>query len=275
VVRCAGARAGRAAEFRDVGLNRSERGGGRSSLSWGRKDAMRYRRLWRVAAEFFVVILGVFLALAADRWNQRRSDAASESAYVSRLIDEIRADSIQMAGALDATPARLAARDSLMRMLNGDTTPPDLVATVLAAAGLQMDLNPPNAWRELEAASSLNLIHDTEVRQAVTTYYRVDREAADRRLTRAQERGRDPFYTTMYRLGLFELSPAGASTPTVSLADALAPQSDASVVAFREWPGMHQLLNALGGMYLFQAVAGSQLIGQAGRTLQVLEAARR
>lgn len=233
---------------------------------------MRGPGLRRLAAEFLVIVVGVLLALAADRWNQERADADAEAAYINRLIDEIRADSVQMERALALMPSRLAARDTLLGVVNGAEAPPDFVATVLAASGLEVDLNPPNAWRELEAASSLNLIRDAQARRAVTTYYRVTRQQYGRNLTRAQENGRNPFFTTMYRLGVFELDLAFDGTPVASLQAALAGSADVDVDAFREWPEMRHLLNALGGTYLFQAVVASGLIREAGGTIQELEA---
>jgi hypothetical protein len=236
---------------------------------------MRDWGVGRLAAELLVIVLGVLLALAADRWNQGRADTAAEAAYLERLMSEIRADSIQMEVVVDRLPARLAARDSLIDVLDGAVAPPDMVATVLAAAGLQVDLNPPNAWRELETASSLNLLRDSAVRQAVTAYYRVAREANGRNLARAQERGRDEFFTAMYQLGLFEPSPVGAGGAIPSLSNLLAPQPGLDVESFREWPSMRLLLNGLGGMYLFQTLSAGQLIREAGTTLQVLEATSR
>ena len=233
---------------------------------------MRDWGVGRLAAELLVIVLGVLLALAADRWNEGRADAEAEAAYLERLMNEIRADSIQMAAVVDRLPARLAARDSLVGVLNGEVVLPDFVATVFAASGLQVDLNPPNAWRELETASSLNILRDADVRQAVTHYYRVAREANGRSLIRAQERGRDEFFTTMYQLGFFEPSPAGAGNAIPSLQNLLAQQPDPDVEAFREWPNMRLLLNALGGMYMFQTVVAGQLIRETGSTLDILGA---
>lgn len=42
--------------------------------------------------EFLIVLLGVFLALQAEDWNQERKDRNLEQAYILRLIDETKAN---------------------------------------------------------------------------------------------------------------------------------------------------------------------------------------
>jgi hypothetical protein len=43
--------------------------------------------------EFVVILLGVLVALAADRWNQSRLESLTEGLYLERLADDLRADS--------------------------------------------------------------------------------------------------------------------------------------------------------------------------------------
>ena len=49
----------------------------------------------RLLLEFVVIVLGVLVALAADRWAQDRADRDLEAAYVQRLTNEIRGDSVR------------------------------------------------------------------------------------------------------------------------------------------------------------------------------------
>lgn len=45
-----------------------------------------------IGIEFLIVLLGVFLALQAEDWNQERKDRNLEQAYILRLIDETKAN---------------------------------------------------------------------------------------------------------------------------------------------------------------------------------------
>lgn len=39
----------------------------------------------KLSTEFVVIVVGVLVALAADRWNQGRMDTAAEAEYIARL----------------------------------------------------------------------------------------------------------------------------------------------------------------------------------------------
>ncbi|MGI9628968.1 MAG: hypothetical protein ACR2QM_19210, partial [Longimicrobiales bacterium] len=50
--------------------------------------------LGRLVGELLVIVVGVMLALAVDRWNQARVDGALATEYHTRLLAELVADSI-------------------------------------------------------------------------------------------------------------------------------------------------------------------------------------
>jgi hypothetical protein len=54
--------------------------------------ALRGRDWAAVAIEFAVVVLGIFVALQAENWNQERTNRQLEQVYISRLADETRAN---------------------------------------------------------------------------------------------------------------------------------------------------------------------------------------
>jgi hypothetical protein len=106
-----------------------------------------------MAAEFAIILLGVFGALAADRWAQGRDSAELEAEYIERFIEEIRNDSLVAAAYMDGFAATMAARDSLAAFVAGGPNPPSLPATVRNAF-VQLDLPPATgaALPVLEAA---------------------------------------------------------------------------------------------------------------------------
>ena len=158
----------------------------------------------RLGAEFLVIVLGVLLALAADRWNQNRSDSETEAAYITRLTNDIRLDSVRAEEYLARGPAIKAARDTLFGGLDSSIHPENLRATIFPAMG-GMAVLPANTWNELLASSSLNLLTDLAVREAVATYYGNVRELYALNAGRARERGYDRFLDQVYLLGIFEL----------------------------------------------------------------------
>jgi len=225
----------------------------------------------RLVAEFVVIVAGVLLALAADRWNQGRADTTLESAYMSRLAAEIRADSVQLESRLQSIPESISARDSLLGVLDGSVTPPNLVLTI-ARATPAFYLRPPSTWRELEATGSLNVLRDPAVREALSRYYGSQRVTSDRAFERVQNRGREPLYDEMYRLRIFEPTIGEDGKPITALAEA-AGRIVPDIAAFRNSPEVRPLLSGLGSMYFFQAIDVATALRNANAVLEILEAA--
>jgi hypothetical protein len=227
-------------------------------------------RLWkRLTAEFFVIVLGVLVALAADRWNQARSDAELDAAYLERFTAEIRADSIRAEDYLRRLPSTLAARDSLLDFVNGSPPPPNLTATTIRAVE-EMRLYPPNAWTEIQASRSLTLIRNREAREAISAYYGTQRANHLLNRERADRRGRDPFIDAAYQIGVFDL----AGLPLdIRIRDWVEPEVRVAVRAvetFRAWPGMQELLIAVGSGHFFQRVVAENVILDTGAALSVV-----
>ena len=55
-------------------------------------QALRAQEWPAVAIEFAIVVLGIFVALQAQNWNQERLDRQLEQVYITRLADETRSN---------------------------------------------------------------------------------------------------------------------------------------------------------------------------------------
>lgn len=131
-------------------------------------------RLPRLAGEFFVIVIGVVVALGVDSWVKDRTDRTLEREYLERLLDDARydireiafIDSIGRVG-LDAS-SRLTASGGVDD-LDGSL----LVGLVLAAAAeRQPDLS-RGTYNELLSSGRIDLIRAQEVRVALAAYDRV------------------------------------------------------------------------------------------------------
>jgi hypothetical protein len=213
--------------------------------------------LLRLLGEVSVIVLGVLLALAADRWNESRSESDLEGAFVSRITAEIRSDSLLVESYLSQLTQVMASRDSLIDFVDGSPAPADLRATIVRSF-LQLSLPAPVAWSELQVTSSLNVISDPVLRTGLVRYYSVDRANVVLNLERADRRGRDPFVDALYRIGWIQ--PTGVG-------DAVRPIDPAS---FRESPGMRQFLIGLGSAHGVQANFGRRLLSFSGDVLATL-----
>jgi hypothetical protein len=135
-------------------------------------SALRARDWTAVAIEFAIVVLGIFAALQAENWNQERRDRQLEQVYISRLIDETRANLVLLS--------------ELERILE------DKIDFILALPDLSLDeafrLDPQafmyqldfstylaipalrsETYQELESSGRLSLLRDTELRSAIAS----------------------------------------------------------------------------------------------------------
>lgn len=221
-------------------------------------DALRKRwragPLPRLIGEFLVIVLGVLIALAADRWNQERSETVTAEDYLVRVSEEIRSDSVTIERWFAASDRGRAAGDSLKAAMLG-TLELDGVRRPVLTAGPALRFPPIVAWEELNNTGALRYIRDADLRRALSTYY-ASRVEAEQVLSSIEERSRSPYFDVLYPLGLMD----GTIEP-------------AEFDAFLEVPGGIGLLNGLGG-YLFSADNRAKRVLEAAvRALSALEAA--
>jgi len=213
--------------------------------------------LLRLFGEVSVIVLGILLALAADRWNESRSEAELEDAFVSRITAEIRNDSILVESYLSQLPQVMSSRDSLIALVDGSPAPPDLRATIVRSF-IQLSLPAPVAWSELQATTSLNVIADPGLRASLVRYYSVDRANVVLNLERADRRGRDPFVDALYRIGWIQPTGVGDGVRPIEVA------------SLQEEPGMRGFLIGLGSAHGVQANFGRRLLDFSGDILAML-----
>ncbi|MDA0311147.1 MAG: hypothetical protein O2992_03400 [Gemmatimonadetes bacterium] len=207
------------------------------------------RQSGRIATEFIVIMLGVLLALAADRWNQARTDQATGAAYLVRFVEEIVADTASAAAYLRDRPLILSRLDSLIAFVDGGTPPPDLVATISSVTH-ELALSPAVAWREIQASNTLDVIASAELRKVLTKYY-ASREMTLLYLTRKDSRGRDPLFDNLFRTGLYDAHTEPGSP------------SELDPRVLREWPEMRPLLLSVGTAHHFKRFVAADLIRDA------------
>lgn len=130
-------------------------------------------------SELVVIIVGVLVALAVDRWDGGRRDRALEAEYLQALVADLRSDSIQFAQTY--LPA-LAQKDSALALVapvvRGAPFTGDTLA-FLDAVGLGGRLGSTSifllarrtTFDELIATGNLGLIRSAELRAALVAFY--------------------------------------------------------------------------------------------------------
>ena len=130
------------------------------------------RLVRRLAAEFGVIVLGVMVALGADRWIQARDERGREADYLARIEAELVRDSAMLAGHRDASAQASATSRQLLLWIDGepisDTIDAGAWVRDLVTTSWYGPFEPARAtWNELLQTGNLRLLADPEVREAL------------------------------------------------------------------------------------------------------------
>lgn len=131
------------------------------------------KRNWTaVAVELLIVIVGVFLGLQAQEWNQQRIDRNEEAAYVSRLAADFAAIEEDLARCLSVGRSSLDALDLVSRAVDTRAAAND---AAISEALVRMTASAPPAGRsaafiEMLSSDELGLLRDADLRDALVAY---------------------------------------------------------------------------------------------------------
>jgi hypothetical protein len=187
---------------------------------------MNYPRLRTGLAEFFIIVLGVGTALAADSFRKSFADRHTEREYTARLVSELRAGRERIVYNQNRVGSALTAIDTLL--LARDRARDTATMVRLAVRAANYEYNPAGilhdqTYRELLSTGSLGLIRDLPTRTAITTYYRLAYRAAEVTIE-THERTRE--FANLVRAATGE-----APSKLVESGYALAPDARARVLA--------------------------------------------
>lgn len=127
-----------------------------------------------VLGEIAIVVVGVLLAVAADRWNTARQDRDSAEAYLQELEADLRSDTAALGAEIGRAEYReAAARLILSVVFEGATIddPADFVLRVVNAATYGEPVQARETFDDLVQTGRLGLIRDSALRRKLTEYY--------------------------------------------------------------------------------------------------------
>ena len=136
----------------------------------------RPRWLSRSLVELFVIIAGVMIALAADRWIAGIDERAEARSYVSRLTDNLRTDSASLETSVQqAADRKQIALDMLLYAETGELpsamAPDSLLRMLVLTTAPSLQVSATETWRDMVATGNVDLISDVELRDSLSVYY--------------------------------------------------------------------------------------------------------
>jgi hypothetical protein len=126
----------------------------------------------RLFAEGLVIVVGVLVALAVDRWVLTLDESAQAASSSTQLIENLVADSARISDRIASAEER---GQLALRLLRGERAPGVTAEAFLEAVETVAWWGPTEfsreAWDDLIATGRLATLHDAELRQGLSAYY--------------------------------------------------------------------------------------------------------
>jgi hypothetical protein len=139
------------------------------------KTARPPKVLARLVGEFFVIVLGVLMALWVTNWNEERKEDVREGEYLEGILTDLKTDSATLANREKIAVRGIEAADRLLalRADRSSETPADsLVLWLFHAAFVDNFRVQDHTYREILSSGGLALIQSRDLRRQVSEYYR-------------------------------------------------------------------------------------------------------
>ena len=145
---------------------------------------MRNLAFGRLAAEFFVIVVGVLVALGVDQWRDSVNDRAAEAEYLERLLVDLRQDSITISSDRAQGAAKAVDLERLIENLRDPARvrrQPSLAWPNLSRTFARPNLQ-TTTFDELTTTGGLVLIENKELRSRIGQHYTWALHSFDERL---------------------------------------------------------------------------------------------
>ena len=128
-----------------------------------------------IVLEILIVVVGIFLGLQVDDWNELRKERLRETRYLERLYEDLEKDIQSIGNSLDSYTVREDMVDFLLATIKN----PELVRSdpSLFIRSIQMAAftNPPSisdhTFEEVKFSGDLVIIQDESLRSDLSKYY--------------------------------------------------------------------------------------------------------
>jgi hypothetical protein len=128
-----------------------------------------------VTLEIFVVVIGIFLGLQVDDWNENRKNQKEELVYLAKLSDDLNTMRIELLDEIQTRTNRLERMKSALYALEDCDNSPQAQADVKFALERYQISNGINfldaTYNEMVASGALARIADQELKQSITYTY--------------------------------------------------------------------------------------------------------
>jgi hypothetical protein len=231
----------------------------------------------RLTGEFFLIVMGVVVALAIDRWVQAIDDNRSERDYLERLATDVRANQTRFEGMLsDWEAAQQAASDLLAAIEDPSVTPSSvgLLVAVARAGATNTAWFRDASFQDLAATGNLKLIRDPELRTALIQHFGQEVQSGRPSFERLDLRMRTfsrEYLPTEWARDFRQLCPA--ATPAFDCTSDNPPSTDLIWQVLTHDPAMPRILRARQNDAVRTAIFIQRWLDSSEKMLGMLEGA--
>lgn len=132
-------------------------------------------------SELVIVVVGIFIAIQADRWWEQQDDLRQEQVYITRLTEDIERDVDEITYSIALATFRRDFADLLIAASENPelarNEPERFLAAVQQAAFTATAALTSDTFAELRSTGNLGLLRDKDLKTALFEYYRFDEQA--------------------------------------------------------------------------------------------------
>jgi len=129
-------------------------------------------------SELLIVVVGIFIAIQADRWWEQQDDLRQEQQYIERLAEDIERDIANISYSIDLAAFRLEFAELLIAAAKNPEVirnePERFLAAVHQSAFTYTPALSSDTFEELRSTGKLGLLRDEKLKAALFEYYRFD-----------------------------------------------------------------------------------------------------
>ena len=141
-------------------------------------DHVKNQNWAALVSELIIVVVGIFIAIQADRWWQQQDDLQQEKLYIARLTNDVEHDITAIEYAKSLATYRLSLSNLLIEAAIEPEVarqqPIDFMTAIQQSSFTYTPSLNTDTFEELRATGSLGLLRDEALRSALFEYYRYD-----------------------------------------------------------------------------------------------------
>ena len=137
-------------------------------------DAIRQQNWFTVVLEILIVVIGLFIGLQVDDWNQRRIDRSSEAVYLQELLEDFEANRTSLERSTERLESILRNMNALLRqsvMDEPDWTIAQLNEAFSSTQDMPTFIAVVRTYTNLTGSGDLRLISNRELKNDLAQYF--------------------------------------------------------------------------------------------------------